>query len=282
MSLPGQFEAPAATLEEAIRKALSLYPAGEGLRDVAPSEVRRWQFQMGLIASYTPPGGKVMDVGGGIGAFSPALALYGYRTTLVDDFGDDINSCFPTSEVGVHRRVGVEVVSVDASSDKFQPEPGSFDAITCVDSIEHWHRSPKASLHKMVAALKPGGLLMIGMPNCVNLRKRITVPLGRGKWSPMEHWYETPVFRSHVREPDVEDMLYIARDLGLENAKVIGRNWAGMAAGSPLARAVARLIDPVLRLKPSLCSDLYLVGTRPANASAAPASGSTVQHDPPR
>ena len=43
---------------------------------------------------------------------------------------------------------------------------------------------------------------MVGVPNCVNLRKRLTVPLGRGKWSPMADWYEQPSFRGHVREPD--------------------------------------------------------------------------------
>jgi SAM-dependent methyltransferase len=45
--------------------------------------------------------------------------------------------------------------------------------------MEHWHRSPKALFHEALTWLRPGGLLVIGVPNCVNLRKRLTVPLGR-------------------------------------------------------------------------------------------------------
>jgi SAM-dependent methyltransferase len=202
-------------------------------------------------------------VGGGIGAFNPALALASFDITLVDDFADPVNSEFPVDGLDVHSRVGVRVVSVDASGPDFAPEPNSYDVVTCIDSIEHWHRSPKASLHKMVGALKPGGTLIVGMPNSVNLRKRITVPFGRGKWSPIDAWYEEPEFRSHVREPDVDDLRYIARDLGLSDVEILGRNWAGMASDNGLIRRLARLGDPLLKLRPTLCSDLYLLGKRP-------------------
>ena len=45
----------------------------------------------------------------------------------------------------------------------------------------------------------------------------------------MAHWYEPELFRGHVREPDVDDLRYIARDMGLEDvvvakgAEVVGR-----------------------------------------------------------
>ena len=45
---------------------------------------------------------------------------------------------------------------------------------------------------------------LLGVPNCVNLRKRITVPLGRGKW--VVHGRlarQRPTSGGHVREPDV-------------------------------------------------------------------------------
>ena len=61
----------------------------------------------------------------------------------------------------------------------------------------------------------------------MNLRKRITVPLGYGKWSRMEDWYEEDRFRGHVREPDVADLRYIGADLDLKNIEILGRNWLG-------------------------------------------------------
>lgn len=258
---------PSATvIGRAVERAIALYP--EGLRAGQEADRERLRFQLGLVAARAPAGGRVMDVGGGIGAFPPALAFAGFAVTLVDDFADPVNADFPIERLGVHDQAGVRVVSVDASTPAFAPEPASYDVITCIDSIEHWHRSPKASLHKMVAALKPGGSLIVGMPNGVNLRKRITVPLGRGKWSPMEAWYEEPEFRSHVREPDVDDLRYIAGDLGLADVRIVGRNWAGMASANALVRRLARVADPLLRMRPTLCSDLYLIGRRPAQTGS--------------
>ena len=42
-----------------------------------------------------------------------------------------------------------------------------FDAITCFDSMEHWHASPKALFHQAVAKLKPGGLFIFHTPNAL-------------------------------------------------------------------------------------------------------------------
>ena len=74
------------------------------------------------------------------------------------------------------------------------------------------------------------GLFVLGVPNRVNLRKRVFVPFGYGKWSSMKDWYESPVFRGHVREPDVDDLRYIARDLHLRDWQVFGRNWLGYSS----------------------------------------------------
>lgn len=245
---------------ELVARAVALYP--EALRAGEHSDATRFAFHIDLVRSLAPVGGKVMDVGGGMGAFCPALALAGLQVTLVDDLLDPINHEWPIEKLGAHRATGVEVMAVDASSDAFDP-PYGFDVITSFDSIEHWHRSPKRALHKIAAALKPGGYLVLGLPNCVNLRKRITVPLGYGKWSSMQAWYEEPIFRSHVREPDVDDLRYIARDLALTEVKIFGRNWAGYANRRKFIRNLTRFVDHPLRLMPSLCSDLYLIGRKP-------------------
>jgi hypothetical protein len=132
------------------------------------------------------------------------------------------------------------------------------------DCLEHLHHSPKKMLTDCVTALKPGGLLFLGVPNCVNLRKRLTVPLGIGKWSRMEEWYDSGKFRGHVREPDVDDLRYIAKSLGLHNVKIIGMNWLGYESQFPLVRLLVPFADRLLQLRPSLCANIYLLGTKPA------------------
>jgi hypothetical protein len=63
-----------------------------------------------------------------------------------------------------------------------------------------------------------------------------------------------------VREPDVDDLRYIARDLGLRDAQVLGRNWMGYRGGTRGRRLAAQLLDRPLRRRPQLCSDIYLIG----------------------
>jgi SAM-dependent methyltransferase len=90
----------------------------------------------------------------------------------------------------VHKELGVDVRSRDVIADGLSLTPSSMDVIATFDSMEHWHNSPKALFGEVMEALKPGGWFFMGVPNSVNLRKRMTVPLGKGNWSHMSDWYE--------------------------------------------------------------------------------------------
>lgn len=80
---------------------------------------------------------------------------------------------------------------------------------------------------------------------------------------PLEEWYERVKFRAHVREPDVDDLHYIARDMGLIDVEIQGRNWQGYYSPKQLIRASTLLSDKILRFFPALCSDIYMVGMKP-------------------
>jgi SAM-dependent methyltransferase len=227
------------------------------------SEARRIAFHLSLLSS-APEGGRVADIGGGVGLFSLGAQALGFRATLVDDFRDAVNAEHGEAALEPHRKSGVEVVSRDVVADGVDFAPASLDAVTSFDSIEHWHHSPRKLLHQLVAALKPGGLFILGAPNCVNMRKRLTVPMGRGSWSGFDEWYGAPVFRGHVREPDVRDLRRVAADLALREVKIFGRNWQGHASASGLIRAMTAIFDSPLRLRAGWCSDIYLVGRKEA------------------
>jgi len=206
---------------------------------------------------------EICDLGGGIGLFSVGCASYGMkRTVLVDDFDDPVNHRIGGSILDLHRGLGVEVISRDVVENGIRDMAGTFDIITTFDSMEHWHHSPKRLFHEVTDKLRPGGVFVLGVPNCVNMRKRITVPLGFGKWSGMQDWYETDRFRGHVREPDVSDLMYIARDMGLVDLETYGRNWLGYYSANPAIRLAATIMDYPLRLRPSWCSDIYVVGMK--------------------
>jgi SAM-dependent methyltransferase len=223
-------------------------------------DIARVAFHIGLLVRHAKPGGTVCDVGGGVGLFSVGCAAAGYQAVLIDDFRDAVNIEFGQSALAAHHRLGVHVVSRDAVESGLGLARESLDAVTSFDMIEHLHNSPKRLYEEMVEALRPGGYFLLGAPNCLNLRKRLSTPLGRGGWSPLSEWYETPRFRGHVREPSVADLRYIARQIGLERIRVHGRNWTGLHSHKRLIRSLTSLADRPLRLRPALCGDIYVEG----------------------
>lgn len=205
---------------------------------------------------------RYCDVGSGIGVMHAACAVLGAEPTILDDFGDPMQGSAAEAALNLLRSCGVRVISADALNDPFPCEGETLDAVTSFDCVEHLPRSPRGLLHSMVRALKPGGLFLLSAPNCVDVHKRVTVPLGYGSWSTFESWYEQEVFRSHVREPSIRDLRRIAADLKLDGVRVFGRNWSEGMGG--IGKRMVEAIDPVLRWMPFLCLSLYMSGRKPA------------------
>ncbi len=246
-------------IEKRLEEVARLYP--EKFVQGQLADVKRQAFNLSLaIADDDPAGKSIADIGGGIGLFSTGAKGIGFeRSVLIDDFGDPVNLQNGNELFSPHRKLGVEVFSRDAIRDGLGVD-GEFDIITSFDSMEHWHSSPKKLFGEAVSKLKPNGRLVIGVPNAINARKRVTTPLGIGSWSSMDDWYEQENFRGHVREPSVDDLRYIARDLGLRNVEIIGRNWTGYANPRAIVRTITAVADRALRVFPALCGDIYLIG----------------------
>jgi hypothetical protein len=117
------------------------YPVG--LREAERAEVARQAFHV-TTALRLAPGGRIADVGGGIGLFSVACAALSAPTILIDDFADPVNEEYGDALLDLHRSYGVKVVRRDVVTDGLGMEPESLDLFASFDSIEHWHNSPKA------------------------------------------------------------------------------------------------------------------------------------------
>lgn len=235
-----------------------LYPAKyQGILDVNRSRLI-WQIENAV--KRTKAGGTILDIGAGIVPFMLICQKLGFQTIVVDDLEDNTYASSDTERVlNMFREAGVTVIQGDTFTDTADKiYDYKFDMVTSHDSMEHWHNSPKRLFHRLWENMNDGATLWVGVPNCVNLRKRITVPFGKGKWSTMSDWYEEPVFRGHVREPDVGDLRYIAKDLGASEIEIVGKNWLGYRHPSKFVRTITPFIDPFMQLRPSLCSDLNL------------------------
>jgi len=246
-----------ATVENALTDIEGRYPPE--LSKLLEDNRKRIIWQVQEVVRLVKPGGRVLDLGSGVVPFMPVLASLGYEVIMADDYGDAYYGDKKLSGMlDFFQSIGVRIVRRDIFEKDFADEFERLDMVTTHDSMEHWHNSPKRLFHDLWKRLNDDGLLWIGVPNNANLRKRLTLLLGRAKWSQMADWYEQPVFRGHVREPDVDDLRYIARDLGAGRAEIAGRNWIGYRHPSALVRKLTPALDGLLQLRPSLCSDIYL------------------------
>jgi cyclopropane fatty-acyl-phospholipid synthase-like methyltransferase len=245
------------TVDGIVRKYWLGYPAY-----IIDAYIDRHVFEIGVLqrALGKIEGKSVIDVGGGWGAFAASCAKLGMNAILLEDFGDPGKSNISDPRQSLPSDYGVSVMQRDVIKEGLGKSSASVDAITSFDMIEHLHSSPKDFLHDAMMALRPHGVLLLGVPNCVNLRKRLTVPFGRGQWSDFSTWYDEKLFRGHVREPDIQDLRKIAQDISLSDYQIMGCNWAGFGNSSKIIRAGTRITDKMLRYFPSLCSDIYLMG----------------------
>lgn len=146
---------------------------------------------------------RLLDVGSGPLDKTAVLQRLGFQCSAVDDLSD------PWHLLGDNQKAIIEFAarqSIDfhlqTEGDYSIPFPKDhFDVVTSIAVIEHLHDSPRHILNIMGEHLKTGGLLVIEMPNAVNLRKRLSVLRGRTNYNPLgELYHSLGAYRGHVRE----------------------------------------------------------------------------------
>jgi SAM-dependent methyltransferase len=89
----------------------------------------------------------------------------------------------PTERQEHARAFGVEIVSVDALPD------GHFDFVNSEQSFEHIP-DPGRSMRTLAAAIRPGGVMRVSVPDAGRAMKRLSSPTWRAKkdaFHPLEH-----------------------------------------------------------------------------------------------
>jgi SAM-dependent methyltransferase len=183
-------------------------------------DVPRTAFHVALLWREAGPHATVCEIGGGSSLFSAGCAALGIQVTLVDELPAEIRP--------LYRDLGVKLVTRDVLYGAVEFPPNHFDAVVSFDGIQHLHTAPVDFFRRLKSWLRPGGAFILGVPN--------------GK-----------VRRS--REPRVGDLKSLAKSMELRSVRIAGRNWLG-SRRTPLHRGA----DHLLRLRPSLCADLYLIG----------------------
>jgi SAM-dependent methyltransferase len=108
------------------------------------------------------PGGRLLDVGCGSGAFLIQMRSLGWRAEGIDPDPTAIASA---------RKAGLAVTQATLADLDLGAHEGAFDAVTLSHVVEHLH-DPAADLRRVNRLLRPGGLLWIATPNLEGLGLR--------------------------------------------------------------------------------------------------------------
>lgn len=116
------------------------------------------------------------------------------------------------------------VVAGDVEAIDFPFEPGSFDAVLCLDVLEHM-RDPWRLMGRIVAQLKPGGVFLASIPNVRNIRVLLPLVL-MGRW---QYEDEGILDSSHLRFFTRQSVVDLIESSGLRIERMFG---SGIQRGS--------------------------------------------------
>jgi len=228
-----------------------------------------WEEDVSRVRHLFRKGAVLVDIGGGISAHNGVLAQMGMSVYVVDVLGDywehrDTDAASIAAEVKLLESCGARFIEREISTcdlTKYFAD-NSVDIVTSFHCIEHLHSSPKVPLESAMHVLKPGGTMIIEVPNAANLRKRLALLLGRTNYGPYNSLYYSDRFWGHIREYTTGDLQQLAANLGACTYRISGRN---TIYGDWVERIPAMLrsaVDHSLRVLPGLCSALVLEITK--------------------
>ncbi len=182
-----------------------------------PDSMRASRTLAQIISRYLRPGASLLDFGAGHCLRSAYMAKLGFRVAACDDLGDAWHAEGNNRDRIRDFARAMQVDFTQIAGATLPYTAGQFDMAMLIDVVEHLHDSPLEPLSAILELVKPGGYLLITVPNAANLRKRLSLIFGRTNYPPFEQffWHPAP-FRGHVREYVRKDLQQLARFLAME------------------------------------------------------------------
>ncbi|MCZ2441631.1 MAG: methyltransferase domain-containing protein [Burkholderiales bacterium] len=199
-------------------------------RTLAPHE----RSSLSVLASLVPDGSRVLDLGTGSGALGRWLQQRGCQ---VD--GVTVSSAeYPVARDGYRR---LEWLDLEDEGWPQRFAPASYDCIVCADVLEHL-REPERVLQACQALLRPGGRLLVSIPNVAYAGMIVELMHGDWKYGP-----EGLLDRTHLRFFTRRSFVRLLREQGfaVERVEAIDASWYYTEFWTPFDRlppAVARYL----------------------------------------
>jgi len=163
--------------------------------------------RLALLAAHVRPGEYALQVDGGPGWLAKMMQDRGARVTMTD-----------LSHVAVEaaRRRGVEALQCEIDAGRLPFDDATFDVVVCDSQLEH-RFDPDHALDEMARVLRPGGRLILLLPNTAHWRVRWWLLTGRFPMVP-----QTPTDWLHIRFFTLSDMRPLLKKRGITVETVDG------------------------------------------------------------
>ena len=181
-------------------------------------EFNRFRFNLKQLLPLLPPNSSVLDLGAGNGVMSLALQAAGADVTAADNWrpyspegaDHDEASMLRMGErdhiLDRFRKHHLQYIETNLLEGNVPLEDESYDMVISMAVIEHFPGSPKKMLEEAKRVLKPGGILVIEVPNIAALRNRLKLLIGRSVHFSIEDWYRSDPFYGHFRELTITEL----------------------------------------------------------------------------
>jgi len=217
-------------------------PDPDGYVTLNPVPYRAHHLLLTEVLRLTSEGDEVFEGGVSSGYFAEAVAAAG-RTV-------DGHELDPTAAAAA-RRVCRQVWEGDLQS--FDPDasgvPGGYSLLLFGDTLEHI-ADPVAVLDRLAGRLRPGGHLVISVPNVANWSVRLGLLLGR-----FDYTDRGILDRTHVRFYTRRTLVRMVRQAGF----VVERVQAAVPVPGVTSRGLARLTHRLGNLLPGVFAYNFVV-----------------------
>jgi len=187
---------------------------------------RNHRAALARIARHARPPGRLLDFGCGFGLFLDTARQVGWDVAGID----------PLPGHGAYARgaLGLDVVSDTLRPDTFPA--ARFDVVTAFQVFEHLP-DPRAELAALRRLLRPGGLLVVEVPNVATPLVRLLG--GRHRHFVADHlWFFAPATLRRFLESGGFEVLEVARPTHWLSARYLAARWLPRYLPRRLARAV--------------------------------------------
>jgi len=191
-------------------------------------EFNRYHFDLKEILPLLPKNGSVLDLGAGNGVMSLALQTAGAKVTAADNWLPYAQKETDQDKPSMHHmgdrnyiierflKHNIETIETDLLQGKLPLADESFDVVIILAVIEHFPGSPQKILEEAKRVLKPGGVLVIEVPNLAALRNRLKLLIGKTVHFAIEDWYRSDPFHGHFRELTRTELQKYVEFLGMQ------------------------------------------------------------------